>query len=187
MISSNNSRSPRLLLAAPFLNLYPLLLAGGGIHPGISKAVNLAIFLGFLYLVLRKPVRKFFSERLAQVRATLEQAAKEKNAASAKMAELDDRLSRLDAELAEIRIQAQREAAAERERMNQLAQHDQEKLRLMAEREVEAAKQIALADLREFAANQAVDLAEQMIRRELKPEDDARLLHRVGEELSRAK
>jgi F0F1-type ATP synthase membrane subunit b/b' len=59
----------------------------------VSKAVNLIIFLGLLYFLLRKPAREFFTTRLAEVRATLQQAAKEKDAASAKMAELDARLS----------------------------------------------------------------------------------------------
>jgi len=151
----------------------------------ISKAVNLIIFLGLLYFLLRKPARQFFTTRLAEVRATLQQAAKEKEAATAKMAELDARLGRLDAELADIKSQAQREAAAESERLRAEAERDAEKIRAMAQREIESAKQIALSELREFAATQAVDLAEQMIRRELKPEDDARLVARMGEEMSK--
>ncbi len=151
----------------------------------VSKAVNLVIFLGLLYFLLRKPAREFFTTRLAEVRATLQQAAKEKDAATAKMAELDGRLSRLDTELAEIKSQAQREAAAERERLQVEAQRDAEKIRVTSQREIESAKQIAMSELREFAATKAVDLAEQMIRRELKPEDDARLLQRMGEEMSK--
>jgi F0F1-type ATP synthase membrane subunit b/b' len=42
-----------------------------------------------------------------------------------------------------------------------------------------------MSELREFAATKSVDLAEQMIRRELKPEDDARLVARMGEEMSK--
>ena len=41
----------------------------------ISKAVNLIIFLGLLYFLVRKPARRFFTTRLAEVRATLQQAA----------------------------------------------------------------------------------------------------------------
>jgi F0F1-type ATP synthase membrane subunit b/b' len=115
----------------------------------------------------------------------LQQAAKEKDAASAKMAELDARLSRLDTELADIKSQAQREAAAERERLQAEAQRDAEKIRVTSKREIESAKQIAMSELREFAATKAVDLAEQMIRRELKPEDDAKLVARMGEEMSK--
>lgn len=185
MIRTNQLCSFALFVPA-FLSQTPLpLLAGGGVNPAVAKLVNLIIFLGLLFYLLRKPAKEFFATRLAQVRATLQQAAKEKEAASAKMAELDSRLSRLDSELAEIKSQAQREAAAERERLQAEATRDAEKIRATAQREIEAAKQIAMSDLREFAATKSVDLAEQIIRRELKPEDDAQLLRRMGEEMSK--
>lgn len=170
-----------------FLNTLPaILLAGAGTSMAVSKAVNLIIFLGLLYFLLRKPAREFFTTRLAEVRATLQQAAKEKEGATAKMAELDARLSRLDTELGDIKSQAHGEAAAERERLQAEAQRDAEKIRVTSKREIESAKQIAMSELREFAATKAVDLAEQMIRRELKPEDDARLVQRMGQEMSKA-
>jgi len=103
------------------------------------------------------------------------------------MAELDTRLNRLDADLHEIGTQSDREAAAERARMDEEAKRDVEKIREIATREVEAAKQVALADLRAFAATTAVDLAEQMIRREITPADDAKMVARVGEEMSKVK
>src|SRR5262249_36200205 len=107
--------------------------------------------------------------------------------ATTKMAELDSRLNHLDAELQGIKAQSDREAAAERSRVDAEARRDIEKIREMAGREIEAAKQVAMADLREFAATKAVDLAEQMIRREMTPADDANLLARVGREMSRGK
>ena len=151
----------------------------------ISKLFNLTIFLAFLIWVLRKPAKEFFSTRLAEVRATLQQAAKEKEAAAAKMAELDSRMNRLDAEIAEIKSQAQREAVAERERLETEAKRDIEKIRQNSQREIESAKQVAMSELRDFAATKSVDLAEQLIRKELKPEDDAKLLQRLGEEMSK--
>jgi F-type H+-transporting ATPase subunit b len=115
----------------------------------------------------------------------LDRAAREKKEATAKMSELDARLNRLDADLREIGAQSEREAAAERARMDVEAKKAVEKIREIAAREVEAAKQVALADLRAFAATTAVDLAEQMIRREMTPADDAKLVARVGEEMSK--
>jgi len=103
------------------------------------------------------------------------------------MAELDARLNRLDADLREISAQSDRDAAAERARMDAEIKSDIEKIRQTAVREVDAAKQVALVDLRAFAATKAVDLAEQMIRREMTPADDAKLVARVGEELSKVK
>ncbi len=168
------------------LSVSPILLSGGtGIHPGISKAFNLLLFLGVMYMLVRKPAAEFFATRFATVRATLEHAAKEKEAATAKMAELNARLNRLDEELKNIRSQTETEAAAERARMEAETRQDLEKVRQSARREIEGAKQIAMGDLREYAATKAVDLAEQMIRREMKPEDDAKLLQRMADEMSR--
>jgi F-type H+-transporting ATPase subunit b len=176
-----------LLPALP--GFHPLLLSGSfwTSPTGFPKLVNLAIFLTILYLLLRKPTREFFRGRLADVRETLDRAAREKQQATEKMAELDARLNRLDADLREIKTQSDRDAAAERTRMEAEARREVEKIREMAAREVDAAKQVALADLRAFAATTAVDLAEQMIRREMTPADDAKLVARVGEELSKVK
>ena len=171
----------------PALFTHPLLLAGGGAWwlPIVAKAFNLTLFFSVLYFLLRKPAREFFATRLAEVRATLDRAAREKAEAVAKMNALNTRLSKLETELADIRTQAVREAQAERERMEAEAKTDAEKLRAVAGREIEGAKQSALLQLREFAAEKAVTLAEQMIRKELTPQDDARLLQRVGEELTK--
>jgi F-type H+-transporting ATPase subunit b len=187
MIDSTQLCLYALLVPALIADFQALFLAGGAYLPVIAKAVNVIVFFGILYLLLRKRIGKFFADRYAQVRADLERAAKEKEAAMAKMNELDARLNRLDSELAEIRVQRQREVEAERERVNVEITRDIEKLRLAASREIEAAKQVALSDLREFAATKSVDLAEQMIRRELSPEDDARLIERAGEGISNLK
>lgn len=177
-----NTPSRLISLAAPLF-----LLAGGGgwLSPGLAKALNLLIFILAMYFLLRKPMREFFAARLASVREMLERAAREKNAATAKMAELDARINRLDEELNGIKAQTEKEAAAERARIEAETQRDIERLKQTAQREIESAKQVALADLRSFAAHQAVDLAEQLIRREIKLEDDARLIQRVGEELTK--
>jgi F0F1-type ATP synthase membrane subunit b/b' len=156
-----------------------------GLHPAIPKAVNLIIFIAILYYLLRKPARAFFRQRLVDIRSLLDRAEKEKTSAQARMSEIDARLNRLDQDLAEIRAQAAREAEAERARIEADLASDAERLRQMARREVDAAKQIALAELREFTAEKSVELAEQVIRRELTAEDDARLLERMGEEIQR--
>ena len=149
----------------------------------LAKSVNLIIFFGLLAYLLRKPVAEFFQTRFAEIRATLDRAAREKEAATAKLQELDARMQRLDAEMAEIRAQSEHESAAESERIAAAAQADAEKLRLVAQREINSAKQSALVELRQFAAAQSVELAEQLIRRELTPEDDARLVRQVSQEM----
>ncbi len=60
------------------------------------------------------------------------------------------------------------------------------KLSEQAQRDIESAGKAAKHDLRRFAAERSVALAEEMIRRELRPEDDARLIDRNIKELGGA-
>lgn len=156
-----------------------------GINPAIPRTVNLILFFGLLYFLLRKPTREFFSQRYQEIRASLEQAAREKEAATAKLTDIDARLNKLDAELAEIRAQAERESEAERQRIEAQSRQDAEKLRLMTQREIESAKNSALAELQQFTAARSVEFAEQLIRRELTTEDDARLVSRMSSEIQK--
>jgi F0F1-type ATP synthase membrane subunit b/b' len=110
-------------------------------------------------------------------------AQEERNAAIAKLEEVEARLVRLDAEVASVREDAEREAAEERERIRLSTEEDARKLREQAQREIESAGKAARQELREFAAEQSVRLAEEMIRRDIKPEDDARLVSLRVEEL----
>jgi F-type H+-transporting ATPase subunit b len=164
-----------------------LLLAGSGagwLTPGVAKTINLTIFLLAMYWIVRRPARRFFAERFAQVREMLDRAAREKAAAEEKMAELAARMARLDQDLAALREQTSREIAAERARIEAETKQDLARLRQGAQREIESARQIALSDLKVFAALEANRLAEQFLQQELSPEDDARLIQRVTEQMS---
>lgn len=163
-----------------------LVLFSEGLNPAIPKAINLTIFVLVLYYLLRKPSREFFSNRLRQVRATLDEAARQKENAVKRLAEINARLERMDAEVVEIKSEADRESATEQNRLEASVKADAERLRVVAQREIEAAKQSALAELREFTAERSVELAEQMIKRELTPEDDRRLVE-AGAEFERGK
>lgn len=156
----------------------PLLL----VNPVLARAINVGVFFAILYFLLRKPVRQFFADRFQQIRARLERAAREKEEAKTRLATIEARLSQLDSEVAQIRQTARQEAAAETARLKAQTDAEAEKIRDTARREIEAAKQTALVELRQFAATNAVTRAEQIIRRELTPADDAALLQRASRE-----
>jgi F0F1-type ATP synthase membrane subunit b/b' len=181
-----------MITNTPAAFLAPLLLAifqhaESGVPAWIPKTVNLVIFFSILYFLLRKPTREFFTTRYNEIRAGLDRAARERAEAETRMKELDARMARLDAEIADIKAQARREAEAEAARITAAAQANVEKFRATAQREIESAKQNAMVELRQFAADQAVALAEQIIRRELKPEDDAKLVQRASAAIGSAK
>jgi len=145
--------------------------------------VNLLIFVGLFVYILRRPVSEAMRTRREGIRRDLMRAQEERNAALAKLEEVEQRLAKLDAEVASVREQSAREAAEERERIRKATEEETRKLREQAHREIESAGKAARQELREFAAEQSVHLAEEMIRRDIKPEDDARLVGLRIEEL----
>jgi ATP synthase F0 subunit b len=150
------------------------------------RPINLLIFLIFLVYLLVKKLRvgQVFDNRAATIVKELEQARRDKEEAQRRLAEVEARFARLDEEVAGIRAEAEREAAREAERIRQSATADAEKIRLTAQREIDGAMKSARTELRAFVAEQSVALAETMIRRDIRPEDNQRLLSRYMDELS---
>lgn len=159
-------------------------------YPGFEawKFLNLAIFVFALVFILTRKAKlgEVFKARRETIKQELARAQQERDAAIAKLKEVEERLGRLDIEVAAIKEQSKREAAEERERIARSTQTEITKLSEQAAREIETAGKAAKKDLRRFTAEQSVQLAEQFIRRELKPEDDARLIASNIEELGGA-
>jgi ATP synthase F0 subunit b len=148
-------------------------------YPGFEawKFFNLFLFVLVLVFILRRPIGDALRTRREGIRNELMRAQEERNAALAKLEEVEARLARLDEEVAQVRAQAQREAEEERERIRRSAEEEAQKLREQAQREIESAGKAARQELRQYAAEQSVRLAEEMIRRDIRPEDDARLVN----------
>jgi F0F1-type ATP synthase membrane subunit b/b' len=110
-------------------------------------------------------------------------AEEERAAAEARLAEVEGRLAHLGTEVEAIKAHAQKEAAEERTRVERATEAEIRKIREQARREIESAGKAARAELRTFTAEQSVKLAEEMIRRDIRPEDDAHLAREYVEEL----
>jgi F-type H+-transporting ATPase subunit b len=159
-------------------------------YPGFEvwRLVNLGIFIGVaLYLHRRfgRPISSALRSRKERIRVELDRARKEQDEALRKLAEVEARLKGLDAEVSMIREQAKAEASAERERINRATELEMAKLRQQALREIERAAKVARQSLRVFAVEKSVQLAEKSIRRDIRPEDDTRLIATNVERLGR--
>src|SRR5436189_5363074 len=68
--------------------------------PGFEawKFLNLFLFIGIMYYLLRKPLGNAFRTRREEIRRDLIRAQEERQAAEAKLAEVDARLAQPDAE-----------------------------------------------------------------------------------------
>jgi ATP synthase F0 subunit b len=151
--------------------------------PTIAKLVNLLLFIGLMFYFLRRPISEAFRARREGIRGDLMRAEEERAAAEARLEEVKGRLARLDTEVEAIRANAQKEAAEERARVERATEAEIRKIREQARREIESAAKAARAELRTFTAEQSVKLAEEMIRRDIRPEDDAHLAREYVEEL----
>ena len=156
-------------------------------YPGFElwKFVNLFVFVAALVYILTRKIKlgEAFKSRRETIKQELARAQQERDAAIAKLKEVEERLARLDREVTAIQEQSKREAAEERERIARSTEVEITKLSEQAQREIESAGKAAKHELRRYAAQTSVELAEEIIRREMKPEDDARLIQQNVQEL----
>jgi F0F1-type ATP synthase membrane subunit b/b' len=160
-------------------------------YPGFElwKFVNLFVFVGALvYILVRKAkLGDAFRARREGIKAELEKARAERDAALAKLKEVEGRLAGLDDQVATIKEKSTAEAAQERERIEHLTEAEIAKLTAQGQRDIENAAKMAKQDLRRFTAEQSVRLAEEMIKRDIRPDDDARLINRNIDEMGAAR
>ncbi len=151
--------------------------AGGkwGVWLSVGRLFNLAVVVGILVWVARKPLANFYAARTQAIRERLAEALAARQEAEAKLAEMQARMSRLDDELREIREKAEKEAREEYERLVAAAARDAEKIIERAREEIEGMTRAAQKELMAHTAELSVRLAEEKIRREITPEDRSRL------------
>ena len=159
-------------------------------YPGLElwKFFNLFLFIAVVFLLHRwfgRPVREGLRSRRESIKRELQTARDERDQAMAKLAEVEARFTHLDAEVSAIKEKAFVEAEAEKARLLAATETEITKMRDQARREIEGAGQAAKHDLRKFAARESLRLAEQILEKEIRPDDDARLISRSVEELGR--
>jgi F-type H+-transporting ATPase subunit b len=147
-------------------------------YPGLElwKFFNLFLFIVVMVYFLKRPLSDAFRARREGIRQELQKAREERDLALAKLAEVQSRLERLDSEVAAIKEHSISEAQAERERISRDTEQEILKLQEQSQREILGAGKVAKHELRRFAAQQSVRLAEEIVRREIRSEDDARLI-----------
>ena len=136
----------------------------------IFKWINFAIVAGLVAWVFLKLTPPFFRKNAETISAAISKATAAKAEADSRLREAEEKLARLEKEVAELRATAQREAAAEAERLRAITQSDVKKVGLAAKAEIEAAEHAARLQLKVIAANLAVDGAESLLAKQLTPQ-----------------
>jgi F-type H+-transporting ATPase subunit b len=148
----------------------------GSIWGFVGKIVNFVLLVGTLVYFLRAPLSGYLATRRTQVRAELDAAEAMKRTAAEQIAQMDEKLKALPRELDDLKARGQAEIAAEEARIRELAEAERVRLVEQASREIEQQVRMAQRALVEHAADLAVSVAEQKIKREITGDDQARLV-----------
>jgi F-type H+-transporting ATPase subunit b len=130
----------------------------------IFLIINFVILAAGLAWIVRKVLPNGFAPRTAEIQKGIEDARKASADASARLSEIENRLAKLDTEIAEIRTAAEADFSVEEQRIKAAAEQDAKNVIASAEQEIEAATRTAQRDLKAFVADLAVGLAEKKIK-----------------------
>lgn len=152
-----------------------------------AKIANFAILAGVLTYFLKAPIAAYLGSRETQIRQDLVTAAELRAAATAQLAEIEKKLQSLPAELDALRTQGAADVVAEQARIAQAAAAERERLIEQTRREIDMRLRVARRQLTEHAAQLAVNVAEDRIRRSITPDDHLRLVDRYMSQLREAR
>ena len=156
--------------------------SGRGAIDIVARIVNFSILAGTLTYFLRSPLRGYLADRGTQIRSDLVNAAETRQAAAAQIAAIDEKMRVLPAELEALRAEGAKEIAAEEARINAAAAAERERLLEQARREIDQQVKVAERDLVAHAADLAVGVASERIKKNITDEDQKRLVDRyVGQ------
>jgi len=136
----------------------------------IFKWINFAIVAGVILWLCLKKAPTFFGGRAEAIGSAIAKATSAKAAADAQLRDAETKLANLQKEVAELRAFAERESAAEVERLRAATQTDAQKIAAAAKAEIEAAERAARLELKALAAKLAVDGAESLLTKQLTPQ-----------------
>lgn len=143
--------------------------SAGGPLGHIFKWIHFVILAILAVWLFGKVLPPWFRSNAEKISSEITKANAAKSEAERKLQEAAAKLTNLEKEIAEFRRMAEREAAAEVERLKALVQSDAEKIRVAAGAEVEAAEHAARVELKALAAKLAVDGAEKQVADKMTP------------------
>jgi F-type H+-transporting ATPase subunit b len=136
---------------------------------------NFAIVLGIIWKLARKILPGKLKARGEAIQKNMEDARKASEEARQRMADVEGRLSRLDADIEQMRREAAESASAEQQRMRSSAEEERRRIVQAAEQEIAMASAAARRKLKSYVAGLAVDLAEEKIK--IAQSADQKLVH----------
>ena len=144
---------------------------------------NFVVFLVVLFFALRKPVKEFWASRSHQIRFDMEEAERLRREASERHGALQSRLSRIEKEISELIRSLEDEGEMEKKVMTQEAEKLSQKIKQDTERIAAQEVRKARETLKVQAVQLSVEMAERLIRENVRESDQRRLSENYLKEL----
>jgi F-type H+-transporting ATPase subunit b len=129
----------------------------------ISLLINFGLLVLFFWVLLRGKIPAMFHARTDSIQSAIREARAASAEATEKLKSVEERLARLDGEVAAIRAEADKQAGAEEQRIRAAAEQDKSRVVESAKMEIDAIARNARRDLKNYASTLAVDIAAKRI------------------------
>jgi F-type H+-transporting ATPase subunit b len=133
-----------------------------------------------------RKLRGAFHSRAESISSAIQQAALARQEAERRVREIEEKLARLDQEVAALRTAAMRDAAVEAEKIRALARDEAQKVERAGQFEIEASERAARMELKAIGARLAVERAEALIHKQLTADAQARIFRAFVDDLARS-
>ncbi|HMF65187.1 MAG TPA: ATP synthase F0 subunit B [Edaphobacter sp.] len=122
----------------------------------VANFVVLALLVGWFLL---KTLPKTFRDRNSAIQKHLVDARSATEEASTRLNSVEARLSKLDEQIAAMRAQSEKDAAADEQRIKASVEEEKQKILAAAEQDIAAATAHARREIQQYAADLAIDQA----------------------------
>ena len=121
--------------------------------------INFLVLAGLVAWFLIKTLPKTFRDRNSTIQKHLVDARAASEEASARLNSVEDRLGKLDGQIAAMRTQSEKDSAADEQRIKASLEDEKSKILAAAEQEIAAATLHAQREIQKYAAELAIEQA----------------------------
>jgi len=168
-----------LLFILPIVLISVVAYASGGEGEGSKKEMlidfawrvaNFIVLIWFLYWVAAKKIKEFFFERRQNIKTAIEEKLAEKEETAKKFREYSAKLDKATEEINNIFEMIKAQGTVEKEKIIEDAKKAAEKMKEDAQTRMEQEFKAAKNQLRTEAAQLSVEIAEELLKKNIKPE-----------------
>jgi ATP synthase F0 subunit b len=147
-----------------------------GIPEWLWQLANMVLFLGVLVYFIARPLAEAFRKRQVDVEERLKLARERRAEAARFEAEIHERMTRLEREVAQIGARGAADGEAERQALLDRASQESQRILQGSQEEIQRRLAAAKTQLRATASDLAASAATAILSREITGEDRRRLL-----------